>query len=1394
MWGNSCGESSYVQLCTHNYPRFKSLNKFYKSSSIWLHKTPITKQLIYTFLCFSYVCNCSVGYTGLNCSEEINECQSDPCQNNATCRDLIADYQCLCRPGYTGKDCDTPLITPTSTTVLPKSTASVTPTTSTAVETTMVPSVSLTTSEIQPSPTGVPESSISVTSTPVFTESTPMMTDTMTPSLPTSAFSSLVSTASGTLTYSDFSASSMRHVGVSSVVTGSGYGEVSVVTETFSGVGDDLYSYSSIGDGVYSSDSSNAPEIIQTTVIPSVSMLLSDYAASGMSTDLVFESQTLQTVINFETQTPVIADFTSAQSVILDEQSKQTVIFSSSGLQTDVSLYTPEMMMSSTFDTTQSMISSEYVPSQTFSLDSFESTLTSIYTESQTMMSQDSVSSRTVIEPSTLASIPSGLAPSQSIDSLELHSATFSSERMISQIRSVETSPTATMQSSFERTTLTPSDQSMTTSGKDLFSFSSFNTFDVVSTTSMLSTPILTFTDNLPSRTDSYQSPVSSDQTVYVSYQSVDPTSSYGDFDESLIVLSESQMPTPSSVTKIDTAVSPDIEPSSLEQTVSSHIEITADTSMELMTSLIMTTSEKDQVDSTTLESISSSMEPINSLLPSITPMSAMVVTSEIDEILSSSPPTFVMSSMIPSESFTSLDHSMDDFEVSATPHMSASSAGDVEATLPSDLIITSIDQTESMPTIVLSSMDQITSSAYSLFSSSSLDHFTTEQLEVTATPGIESQPTEMMSYSDISLSMIDDMLSSVTHDVPSSIVQTVFTASPDVTSYFDGMESSLIQSQVNKVEPSSSLDIAQSSSEEIISTYIETIASTSVEKLTDLTGVLSSTLELSTGLVSLTSFTDIDPIASSIYDSQVSDIEIIATATTFVTHTIDQIVSTVTPEYKTSSVEQVDLSQDVPSSSVDQVESFVAQTFMESSIGLMRSSSPDYILTSSIEQVEYTQTPDIGEVSTDLMPDSSRPDMSESSIIGFVPTPSLISDNIMATESVHIPLSSFDQIVTTQSVDILPESTVDTMIMNSETVTMSLLISDTNYLPSEVMSSGHNVIITESPTIDSSSMAEIEMSQSATSDVKESTTMVDSQISRTLSVDSTDTVDSSSELMSTEDRIMITESPTILDSSIADIRITSSATISPEETVASMVIETSTVTTLSAASVDLSSFMTSVDEVLITESPAFPLSSSSYDVGISQTDTILRVSSEQSMIMDSQNTLSLDITESSDLFSPPLSVILSSIDEVLPTAGIYKLFFIHFKILIYFWISLVMFNLYIKFFVHYVLLIILIYFFCLFFISFILLLSILSCLFFTGMFSFHIKQWCRHYEWCLIIARRHTAGLWHCVCVYLWFWWAWVIIGKHWCIHSKHRHCILNTSIRDDLWTFDHTNWFWDR
>lgn len=52
-------------------------------------------------------CNCNgTGFTGDRCEVDIDECDSEPCQNNATCSDLIKDYNCTCAPGYTGKNCE----------------------------------------------------------------------------------------------------------------------------------------------------------------------------------------------------------------------------------------------------------------------------------------------------------------------------------------------------------------------------------------------------------------------------------------------------------------------------------------------------------------------------------------------------------------------------------------------------------------------------------------------------------------------------------------------------------------------------------------------------------------------------------------------------------------------------------------------------------------------------------------------------------------------------------------------------------------------------------------------------------------------------------------------------------------------------------------------------------------------------------------------------------------------------------------------------------------------------------------------------------------------------------------------------------------------------------------
>ncbi|XP_018413790.1 PREDICTED: protein crumbs homolog 2-like [Nanorana parkeri] len=52
-----------------------------------------------------YVCRCQPGFTGENCSVNIDECTSSPCQNGGTCIDLINGYECQCERGYAGVLC-----------------------------------------------------------------------------------------------------------------------------------------------------------------------------------------------------------------------------------------------------------------------------------------------------------------------------------------------------------------------------------------------------------------------------------------------------------------------------------------------------------------------------------------------------------------------------------------------------------------------------------------------------------------------------------------------------------------------------------------------------------------------------------------------------------------------------------------------------------------------------------------------------------------------------------------------------------------------------------------------------------------------------------------------------------------------------------------------------------------------------------------------------------------------------------------------------------------------------------------------------------------------------------------------------------------------------------------
>ena len=54
----------------------------------------------------SFTCNCSTGFTGDICDEDINECLCSDCYNGATCMNTVRSYTCLCSEGFTGTLCD----------------------------------------------------------------------------------------------------------------------------------------------------------------------------------------------------------------------------------------------------------------------------------------------------------------------------------------------------------------------------------------------------------------------------------------------------------------------------------------------------------------------------------------------------------------------------------------------------------------------------------------------------------------------------------------------------------------------------------------------------------------------------------------------------------------------------------------------------------------------------------------------------------------------------------------------------------------------------------------------------------------------------------------------------------------------------------------------------------------------------------------------------------------------------------------------------------------------------------------------------------------------------------------------------------------------------------------
>ncbi|XP_019643256.1 PREDICTED: LOW QUALITY PROTEIN: protein crumbs-like [Branchiostoma belcheri] len=53
-----------------------------------------------------FVCNCTSGWQGVTCEEDINECNPSPCQHDSVCVNNDGSYDCFCRQGYHGKNCE----------------------------------------------------------------------------------------------------------------------------------------------------------------------------------------------------------------------------------------------------------------------------------------------------------------------------------------------------------------------------------------------------------------------------------------------------------------------------------------------------------------------------------------------------------------------------------------------------------------------------------------------------------------------------------------------------------------------------------------------------------------------------------------------------------------------------------------------------------------------------------------------------------------------------------------------------------------------------------------------------------------------------------------------------------------------------------------------------------------------------------------------------------------------------------------------------------------------------------------------------------------------------------------------------------------------------------------
>lgn len=77
---------------------------FYEIKPNGVENRTVTNNKHFFFKHFS--CKCTTGYSGKNCTLNLDDCKSHSCLNGGRCVDGLGDYTCYCPRGFSGRFCE----------------------------------------------------------------------------------------------------------------------------------------------------------------------------------------------------------------------------------------------------------------------------------------------------------------------------------------------------------------------------------------------------------------------------------------------------------------------------------------------------------------------------------------------------------------------------------------------------------------------------------------------------------------------------------------------------------------------------------------------------------------------------------------------------------------------------------------------------------------------------------------------------------------------------------------------------------------------------------------------------------------------------------------------------------------------------------------------------------------------------------------------------------------------------------------------------------------------------------------------------------------------------------------------------------------------------------------